>query len=69
MAKFEGLKGNIDVEQFKGIIDGIASKYENLENIGINVNDFKIDANNVVATHVNNICADHLNTQNPDFKE
>ena len=61
MASFEGLKGVADVEQFKGIIDGLASKCGSLEGIGINVNDFKADANNVVVTHVNNICADHLN--------
>lgn len=62
MAKYEGLKGNEDSLQFHAIIDKIASKYDSLERIGIDPTEFKADANNVVATHVNNICADKLNT-------
>lgn len=69
MATFDGLKGNADVEQFKTIIDGLTSKCGTLEGIGINVNDFKADANNVVATHVNNICADRLNIQGSSKSE
>ena len=64
MATFDGLKGNADVNQFKNIIDGLTSNCGSLEGIGINVDDFKADAHNVIATHVNNICADHINTQN-----
>jgi hypothetical protein len=66
MAKYEGLKGISDLDQFKGIIDKAAAKCGTLEGIGINVDDFKSDANNVVVTHVNNICADRLNTQSDD---
>ena len=69
MGMYDGLKGNSDSEQFKNIIDGLASKYGSLEGIGINPEDFKADANNVVATHVNNICADRINTNNLPPKE
>jgi hypothetical protein len=69
MATFDGLKGNTDLNQFKTIIDGFSSKYGSLEGIGIDVDSFKADANNVVATHVNNICADHINTQDSTPKE
>lgn len=69
MATFDGLKGNADVNQFKTIIDGLTAKCGSLEGIGINVDDFKADASNVVATHVNNICADHINMQNASPEE
>ena len=69
MAAYDGLKGNADLNQFKTIIDGLTSKFDSLEGIGINVDDFKADANNVVATHVNNICADRINIQNSEPKE
>ena len=54
-------KANADLEQFGSIIDGIAKKYGSLEDIGINPEVFKGDARAVIATHVNNICADKLN--------
>ena len=68
MAKYDGLQGIADLDQFKTIIDKTASKYDSLEGIGINVDNFKADANNVVVTHVNNICADRLNAT-PDAAE
>lgn len=69
MGMFDGLKGNADSDQFKSIIDGLTSKCGSLEGIGINPEEFKADANNVVATHVNNICADRLNTGDVPPKE
>ena len=62
MPQCDDLKGIVDLNQFKTIIDRSASKYGTLDGLGISVDDFKADANNVVVTHVNNICADHLNT-------
>jgi len=60
--KYGELEGNGDLEQFGGIIDQIASKYSSLEKIGIDPAEFAADARGVVATHVNNICADRINT-------
>lgn len=51
-----------DLEQFKGIVNALASKCGSLEDIGISPDVFKADARSVIATHVNNICADRLNS-------
>ena len=55
-------KIDADLNQFGSIIDGIAKKCGSLEGIGIDPEAFKADARAVIATHVNNICADKLNT-------
>lgn len=54
-------KIDADLNQFGSIIDGIAKKCSSLEGIGIDPEAFKADARAVIATHVNNICADKLN--------
>ena len=51
-----------DLDQFGSIIHGIADKCSTLEKIGINPEAFQADARSVIATHVNNICADRLNS-------
>ena len=51
-----------DIEQFGNIITNIVSRCNSLEKIGINPEAFKADARTVIATHVNNICADRLNS-------
>ena len=61
-------KVNADLEQFGSIIDGLAKKCGSLEGIGIDPEVFKTDARAVIATHVNNICADKLNAA-PDTIE
>ena len=61
-------KLDADLNQFGSIIDGIAKKCGSLEDIGINPEAFKADARTVIATHVNNICADKLNTA-PEHSE
>lgn len=60
------MKAAADLEQFGSIIDGLAKKYSSLEDIGIDPEAFKQDARGVIATHVNNICADRLNSQPAD---
>lgn len=52
-----------DLDQFGSIISGIVRNCSSLEQIGISPEAFKADARNVIATHVNNICADRLNTE------
>lgn len=55
-------KIDADLNQFGSIIDRIAKNCGSLEGIGISPEAFKADARTVIATHVNNICADKLNT-------
>ena len=62
-------KIDADLNQFGSIIDGIAKKCGSLEGIGIDPEAFKADARAVIATHVNNICADKLNTATEPSKE
>lgn len=54
-------KVDADLEQFGGIINGLVKHCGSLEGIGIDPEVFKADARTVIATHVNNICADKLN--------